>query len=275
MSWWCNNASLGVLLPAANYYIDGTWQALPPAYDALNDFHKTPDLPANKRNVYFGLMKGTDAYFNALYVSGRVDNGIVSSSDNNTFSPEYSATDNLNAYTNTTTAQNALFELSGDLDDRLFSVKTLSSNYYMRTKFTTSLTGTEFSPAFMTQLPYDCSISSLINVNAPNRQTFTSLTGRTVANHNENVTHSYQLTFTFSRLDFLLSDLTYIFEQVAKNGAPLVYLPAKEDVLQGADNTHVYYTDRKPCLIMPSVIPQLQQTAQNIFTFTVEGVDAL
>lgn len=276
-TFWTDQAMIGTLL--GNYgnngdgkYYDNTGWYGGVNYDFLKDFHSTPEAYIGSGNV---LATSAVSSMHGLYFGGASSFSDLFWSPDNGMATKIAITTNLQGFTSVDGSNRLFCPNNGNGKNYLLLIQYSQSTYYVGTK---NLGGNgyvgEFANIDFTTLPYDCNIQSMINVNAPNRQTFTSLTGRTTATKPQNITYNYSLNFTFSYDAGLLGRLKNIFLNCALNGSPLFYLPA-QSALSGSTETNVTYGNRPLYWIMPSQIPQIQQMQSNIFTFTIDGVDAL
>ena len=285
MSFDPDTAFIGVLKPYSNYWHANAWGDLTGNDTVLNDFHSTPDRPENTTvwGVKYESQQGNYNGFllASLPIAGSSNFSATAASYTISGTSDFASTTTVDAANYAKAREqwvndpSVLWTLCYTNQFCLFKCPTATSFNNWFIKFALAANPlSELSPVNLVSLPYDCNIQSMINVNAPNRVIQTALSGRTTANHNNNITHSYSLNFTFSYDKYLLQDLIEIFEAAARTGAPLVYVPAQE-ADAGSSLTHLTYTDRPIYVIMPSQIPQIQQTHANIYTFTIDGVDAL
>lgn len=276
-NFWTDQAIIGVLLNnfghygEGNYFDNSSWIS-GVNYDFLKDFHNTPESYIGSGRV---LATSAPPYFKGLYFGGTSAFSDLFWSPDDGMATKNVISTNLEGFTNIDGVNRLFCPNSGNGKNYLLLTQYAQSTYYVGTK---NLGGNgyvgEFANIDFTSLPYDCNIQSMINVNAPNRQTFTSLTGRTTATKPQNITYTYNLTFTFSYDAMLLENLRRIFLNCALMGSPLFYLPA-QTAAAGSTTTNVTYSERPLYWIMPSQIPQIQQIQANIYTFTIDGVDSL
>lgn len=277
MSFWTDQAFIGVLMGNygnngdGKYFDDNGWYS-GVNYDFLKDNHNTPESYIGSGRT---LATGVASSFTGLYFGGISAFSDLFWSPDNTMATKNTITSNLDGFTSVDGNNRLFCPNSGNGKNYLLLTQYNANQYFAGCK---NLGGNgyvgEFANFYSTTLPYDCNIQSMINVNAPNRQTFTSLTGRTTATKPQNITYTYNLTFTFSYDAMLLENLRRIFLNCALMGSPLFYLPAQA-AAAGSTTTNVTYSERPLYWIMPSQIPQIQQIQANIYTFTVDGVDSL